>query len=87
MTLVILFRTPCSDYHSPAGHLPAFVAQGQQPGSSPGVAPRDASDLVMINPNYPLLLREELGLGRRLLVGDPSHKPREASLLSYLHRQ
>lgn len=55
MTLIILFRTPCSDYHSPAGHLLAFSAQGQLPGSSPGVAPRDVNDLVMINPNYPPL--------------------------------
>lgn len=54
MTLIILFHTPCSDYHSPAGHRLAFAAQGQLHGSSPGVAPRDVNDLVMINPNYPL---------------------------------
>lgn len=51
MTLIIVFCTPCSDYHPPASHLLAFAAWGRQPGSSPGVAPRDVNDLVMINPN------------------------------------
>lgn len=50
-----------SDYHSPAGHLLAFAAWGQWPGSLPAVAPGDVNDLVITNLNCPLLLEEELG--------------------------